>query len=271
MKATFLDEQGKEQRHGNGLLRHRRDAHRRRRHRAEPRRARHRLPEPIAPFQVGDRADRLSARATRSAKRPTSCTRELQAAGIDVLLDDRDERPGVMFADMELIGIPHRVVIGERGLKEGRVEYQGRSDLRRRSVPAADAAPSSSRGCARVLTLAVASAWLRRLAAFAGAQHIRAAVGERAGRRCRARSATAARRSSASRLRRRQPTGCRRCPPSGQAHPGREIPHRASEDGALRGDPRRARSAAGARADPGRERLQASTPSRRPARADSCR
>ena len=44
---------------------------------------------------------------------------ELQQAGIEVLLDDRDERPGVMFADMELIGIPHRIVVGERGLKEG--------------------------------------------------------------------------------------------------------------------------------------------------------
>ncbi len=52
----------------------------------------------------------------------------LQAAGIEVLLDDRDERPGVMFADMELIGIPHRIVIGERGLKEGNIEYQGRCD-----------------------------------------------------------------------------------------------------------------------------------------------
>jgi prolyl-tRNA synthetase len=53
---------------------------------------------------------------------------ELQAAGLEVLLDDRDERPGVMFADMELIGIPHRIVIGDRGLKEGNIEYQGRRD-----------------------------------------------------------------------------------------------------------------------------------------------
>lgn len=53
---------------------------------------------------------------------------ELTAAGIEVLLDDRDERLGVMFADLELIGIPHRVVIGERGLKEGNVEYQARQD-----------------------------------------------------------------------------------------------------------------------------------------------
>ena len=51
---------------------------------------------------------------------------ELNAAGFDVLLDDRDERPGVMFADAELIGIPHRVTIGERGLKEGVIEYLAR-------------------------------------------------------------------------------------------------------------------------------------------------
>ena len=53
---------------------------------------------------------------------------ELLAAGFDVLLDDRDERPGVMFADCELTGIPHRVVIGDRGLKEGKAEYQARRD-----------------------------------------------------------------------------------------------------------------------------------------------
>ena len=52
---------------------------------------------------------------------------ELTAAGFDVLLDDRDERPGVMFADAELIGIPHRVTVGERGLKDGVIEYQPRS------------------------------------------------------------------------------------------------------------------------------------------------
>ncbi|MDR2624936.1 MAG: proline--tRNA ligase [Zoogloeaceae bacterium] len=53
---------------------------------------------------------------------------ELLAAGFDVLLDDRDERPGVLFADMELIGIPGRVVVGERGLKEGKLEWKGRQD-----------------------------------------------------------------------------------------------------------------------------------------------
>ncbi|MHB0991413.1 MAG: proline--tRNA ligase [Burkholderiales bacterium] len=60
---------------------------------------------------------------------------ELSTAGIDVLLDDRDERPGVMFADMELIGIPHRLVVGERGLKDGNVEYQGRTEAQARQVP----------------------------------------------------------------------------------------------------------------------------------------
>ncbi len=51
----------------------------------------------------------------------------LKQAGIDVLLDDRNQRPGVMFAESDLIGIPHRVVIGERGLKEGQVEYKSRT------------------------------------------------------------------------------------------------------------------------------------------------
>ena len=62
----------------------------------------------------------------------------LMAAGIDVLLDNRDERPGVMFADMELIGVPHRVVIGDRGLKEGVVEYKGRRDSAARNIPLAE-------------------------------------------------------------------------------------------------------------------------------------
>lgn len=52
----------------------------------------------------------------------------LAAVGVDVVLDDRDERPGVMFADMELIGVPHRIVVSERGLKDGKLEYKGRRD-----------------------------------------------------------------------------------------------------------------------------------------------
>jgi prolyl-tRNA synthetase len=65
---------------------------------------------------------------------------ELAAAGIDVMLDDRGERPGAMFADWELVGVPHRVVISDRGLKEGQVEYQGRRDAQATKVPAAEIA-----------------------------------------------------------------------------------------------------------------------------------
>ena len=63
----------------------------------------------------------------------------LLAAGVDVILDDRGERPGAMFADWELIGVPHRVTIGDRGLKEGMVEYQHRRDAAATKVPAAEA------------------------------------------------------------------------------------------------------------------------------------
>ncbi len=64
---------------------------------------------------------------------------ELQSSGVDVLLDDRDERPGVMFAEMELIGIPHRVTVGERGLKEGKVEYVNRRSRQTTSISIAEA------------------------------------------------------------------------------------------------------------------------------------
>ena len=63
---------------------------------------------------------------------------DLQAAGIDVLFDDRKERPGVMFADMELIGIPHRLVLGDRGVAAGVVEYKGRRDADSRDIPLQD-------------------------------------------------------------------------------------------------------------------------------------
>ncbi len=64
---------------------------------------------------------------------------DLIAEGIDVLLDNRDERPGAMFADMELIGVPHRVVIGERGLKDGQLEYKGRRDTQPHNLPLTEA------------------------------------------------------------------------------------------------------------------------------------
>jgi prolyl-tRNA synthetase len=84
-------------------------------------------PLPMAPFQVAIAP--IGYRKNAEIKRVADQLHdELQAAGVDVLLDDRDERPGVMFADLELIGVPHRVTIGERGLKDGRIEYQGRTD-----------------------------------------------------------------------------------------------------------------------------------------------
>ena len=60
---------------------------------------------------------------------------ELQDAGIEVLFDDRKVRAGFMFSDMELIGIPHRIVIGDRGLDNGQAEYRGRSDSASQDIP----------------------------------------------------------------------------------------------------------------------------------------
>src|SRR5665811_400962 len=95
------------------------------------------LPMPIgtmAPFQIAIVPIGMGkSEAVRNAVEKLYAT--LQAAGIDVLLDDRDERPGVMFADMELIGNPHRLVIGERGLKDGMLEYQGRRDAAAQAIP----------------------------------------------------------------------------------------------------------------------------------------
>ncbi|MGO4330727.1 proline--tRNA ligase [Cupriavidus sp. 2TAF22] len=94
-------------------------------------------PAAIAPFAVVicpvgyDRSEAVKAEADRIHA-------ELLAAGVDVILDDRGERPGAMFADWELIGVPHRVVVGDRGLKEGRVEYQGRRDAEATQLPLAD-------------------------------------------------------------------------------------------------------------------------------------
>jgi prolyl-tRNA synthetase len=74
---------------------------------------------------------------------------ELIAAGVDVLLDDRNERPGVMFADMDLIGIPHRVVIGDKGIAKGVIEHKARRDDKPRDLPLATAVPDIRRliGC----------------------------------------------------------------------------------------------------------------------------
>ena len=64
--------------------------------------------------------------------------RQLQQAGVDVLLDDRGERPGVMFAESDLMGIPHRFVIGDRGLAEGKLEYKGRTDAEAQNLQVGD-------------------------------------------------------------------------------------------------------------------------------------
>jgi prolyl-tRNA synthetase len=97
------------------------------------------LPAAMAPFQVAIAPiGYRKSEAVRNAAEQLYA--ELTGAGIEVLLDDRDERPGVMFADLELIGIPHRVVIGDRGLKEGKVEYQGRRDDASQAVPLQDVA-----------------------------------------------------------------------------------------------------------------------------------
>jgi prolyl-tRNA synthetase len=91
-------------------------------------------PEAIAPFQLALLPMNMQkSEAVRETAEKLYA--ELVAAGYDVLFDDRGERPGVMFADMELIGIPHRVVIGERGLKNGTIEYKGRSDAENQDVP----------------------------------------------------------------------------------------------------------------------------------------
>ncbi len=97
------------------------------------------FPRPMAPFEVclvpigyhksvavRDWADRLHA--------------ELAAGGMDVLLEDREERPGVLFADMDLIGVPHRIVISDRGLVAGEAEYKGRRDAGPTNLPLAQAA-----------------------------------------------------------------------------------------------------------------------------------
>jgi prolyl-tRNA synthetase len=92
------------------------------------------FPRPIAPFEVSvvPIGYHKNAAVREAAERLHD---ELAAAGIDVLLEDRDERPGVLFADMDLIGIPQRVVLSERGLAAGNAEYKGRRDEKPRDMP----------------------------------------------------------------------------------------------------------------------------------------
>lgn len=95
------------------------------------------FPRAIAPFEIAIAP--VGYRKSQSVRDAAdSLYSELAVAGLDVLLDDRDERPGVMFADLELIGVPHRITIGDRGLKEGLVEYQDRRDTAAVKVPLAE-------------------------------------------------------------------------------------------------------------------------------------
>jgi prolyl-tRNA synthetase len=92
-------------------------------------------PDALAPFTVVicpigmDRSEAVHAQATRLYE-------SLLEHGVDVILDDRGERPGAMFADWELIGVPHRVVLSEKGLKENLVEYQHRTQAQASKIPA---------------------------------------------------------------------------------------------------------------------------------------
>jgi len=94
------------------------------------------FPAPMAPFAVC-----LVPIAYRKNEKVRAAAdllyAELRAAGIDVLMDDRDERPGVLFADMDLVGIPHRIVLSERGLAAGEAEYKARTAAQPQAVPLA--------------------------------------------------------------------------------------------------------------------------------------
>jgi prolyl-tRNA synthetase len=137
MKATFLDENGKPQPmqmgcYGIGITRLPAAA-------IEQNNDERGIiwPDAIAPFTVVvcpigmDRSAEVKAAAEKLHD-------ELLAAGVDAILDDRGERPGAMFADWELIGVPHRIVISDRGLKEGQLEYQHRRDAQATKVPAGE-------------------------------------------------------------------------------------------------------------------------------------
>jgi len=91
-------------------------------------------PEPLAPFQVA-LLPMKGHKSYRVREVAEQLHQKLTEAGIQVLLDDRDVRPGVMFADIELIGIPHRIVVGDKGLDAGKLEYQGRRDTKPSLVP----------------------------------------------------------------------------------------------------------------------------------------
>ena len=97
-------------------------------------------PLSIAPFQVVISPVKFSDEAQREAAERLYA--ELREAGLEVLLDDRDERPGVKFKDADLIGVPYRITVGPKGLKDGKVELVRRKTRQARSVDLQKAAKS---------------------------------------------------------------------------------------------------------------------------------
>jgi prolyl-tRNA synthetase len=93
-------------------------------------------PDAIAPFHIALIPMNLQ-KSERIRQAADALYAQLREAGFEVLLDDRKERAGVMFADIELIGIPHRLVLGERGLDAGTIEYKGRRETESQDVPLA--------------------------------------------------------------------------------------------------------------------------------------
>jgi len=96
-------------------------------------------PDAIAPFHIA-LVPMNWAKSVRIQEESEKLYQQLTAAGYDVFFDDRNERPGVKFADAELIGIPHRLVLGEKGLDQGFIEYKGRRDSESVNVPMAELA-----------------------------------------------------------------------------------------------------------------------------------
>ncbi len=94
-------------------------------------------PDAIAPYQVALLPMNMK-KSLRVREATDALYEELLAAGFEVLLDDRPVRPGVMFSDMELIGIPHRIVVGEKNLDQDKLEYKSRRDTESRDIPRAD-------------------------------------------------------------------------------------------------------------------------------------
>mgnify|MGYP004488583395 CR=1 FL=1 len=88
-------------------------------------------------MKLSDRINRLAPSATLAMSQKSS---EMKAQGVDVILDDRKERPGVMFADMELIGVPHTIVIGDRNLDAEEVEYKNRRSGEKQMLKTAEMA-----------------------------------------------------------------------------------------------------------------------------------